>query len=82
LVGIALLLAKQGDAERAVEVYSLAESYPFVSKSRWFSDAFGQHIKAVSMELPRTRVDEARVQGENRDLWGAADILLIDYGNA
>jgi tetratricopeptide (TPR) repeat protein len=82
LVGIAILLAEQGDAEMAVELYSLAESYPFVGKSRWFSDAFGQHIKAATTKLPRAKVEAARIQGECRDLWGTADELLLEYGNA
>jgi predicted ATPase/DNA-binding SARP family transcriptional activator len=81
LVGIAILLAKQGDAERAMDLYSLAKSHPFVGKSRWFSDAFGQQIEAVSMKLPRTRVEETRVQGENSDLWRTADEMLLEYGN-
>lgn len=82
LVGIAILLARQGDAERAVELYSLAASYPFVGNSRWFSDAFGQHIEAASTKLPSAKVEEARVQGEHRDLWGTADELLLEYGDA
>jgi len=82
LVGIAFLVAKQGDAERAVELYSLAESHPFVGKSRWFADAFGQPVEAAGKKLPFDKLKEAKVRGEHRDLWVTAGELTLDYGNA
>jgi DNA-binding SARP family transcriptional activator/predicted ATPase len=82
LVGIALLLAKKGDVEQAVELYSLAADYPFVSNSRWFSEVFGQPIEATYPNLNRVKIDEARALGEQRDLWGTADEILLEYSNA
>ncbi|MCK4725876.1 MAG: tetratricopeptide repeat protein, partial [Anaerolineales bacterium] len=81
VVGIAILLTKQGDAERAVELYSLAARYPFVGNSRWFWDAFGQHIEASITKLPSIRVEGARIRGAQCDLWGTAGELLLEYGN-
>ena len=80
LVGIALLFAKRGDVERAVELYSLAASQPFVGNSRWFSDVFGKHIETASTKLPSVSVEQARIQGGQRDLWETADELLLDHG--
>jgi tetratricopeptide (TPR) repeat protein len=80
LVGMAIHFAKQGDAERAIDLYSLASGYPFVGNSRWFADAFGQHIEATSTNLPAARVKEVRLKGKNRDLWGTADKLLLEFG--
>ena len=51
LVGVALLAARQGDIERAVELYSLAASYPFVGKSQWFWDTFGETLIREREEL-------------------------------
>lgn len=82
LVGIAILLAKQGDAERATELYSLAASYPFVGNSYWFTDAFGQHIEAAGKKLSSTRIEAIKIQGEHRDLWGIADELILEYAIA
>ena len=53
LAGIALLLADEGQVERAVELYALASRYPFVANSRWFEDVAGSQITAaVAANLP------------------------------
>lgn len=80
LVGIALLFSKQGEALSAVEIYSLAESQPFVGNSAWFSNVFGKFIEATSNTIPRSQVDEAKILGKNRDLWGTADEVLLELG--
>jgi predicted ATPase/DNA-binding SARP family transcriptional activator len=64
LVGMAIHFAKQGDTERAIDLYSLASGYPFVGNSRWFTDAFGQHIGSTSTNLPAARVKEVRLKGD------------------
>ena len=79
LVGFAILFAKQGNAQRAVELYSLAASQPFVGNSCWFRDAFGQDIEGASTKLTVARVEQVRVQGVQRDLWGTADELLLEF---
>ena len=79
LAGIALQLAKRGDAEQAVELYSLAASQPFVGNSRWFSDVFGRQIEAASSKLPRTKVEHFKARGEQQDLWETADELLLEF---
>jgi predicted ATPase/DNA-binding SARP family transcriptional activator/Tfp pilus assembly protein PilF len=79
LVGIALLLARQGDAERAVELYSLAGGYPFVGESRWFTETFGRFIEASSTNLPLDKIEAARLQGKSRDLWGTANELIVEF---
>jgi tetratricopeptide (TPR) repeat protein len=79
LVGFALLLAHQGEAERATELYSLAASHPFVGESRWFWDTFGQHIQAASKDIPSAEIEVARVRGQSLDLWETAKELLLEY---
>ena len=64
----ALLLASQGEAARAVELYTLASQSPYVANSRWFEDVFGKHIAAAAERLPPEVVAAARERGRARDL--------------
>jgi predicted ATPase len=64
----ALLLADEGQSERAVEVYALASRYPCVANSQWYEDIAGQHIAAVAATLPPDVVAAAQERGRARDL--------------
>jgi predicted ATPase len=64
----ALLLADQGEVERAVELYALASCHPFVANSRWFEDVAGRHISAAAAALPPEVVAAAQERGRARDL--------------
>ena len=68
LAGIALLLADDGEAERAVELYALASHYPYVANSRWFEDLIGMQIEAAAATLPAGVAEATRERGRNRDL--------------
>ena len=61
------------------QLSSLAASQPFVGNSCWFRDAFGQDIEGASTKLTVARVEQVRVQGVQRDLWGTADELLLEF---
>lgn len=74
----ALLLAEQGEPERAIELYALAGRYPFVAGSRWMADMFGQPISAVAAGLPPEVVTAAQKRGQARDLWLTAAELLAE----
>ena len=78
LPAIALFLAHLGDAERAVELYALASSYPYVANSHWYEDLAGQRIAAVAVTLPPAVVQAAQKRGRARDLWATAQELLED----
>ena len=78
LPGTALLLAVEGDAERAVEIYALASRIGFVSNSRWFEDVIGKWIAAVATNLPPDAVAAAQERGRARDLWATAEELAIE----
>ncbi|NOZ73480.1 MAG: hypothetical protein GXP38_16570, partial [Chloroflexi bacterium] len=82
LVGIAMWLARQGHAERATELYSLAASQPFVGKSRWFADAFGRFIETASTGLSTAKAMDAAARGKQHDLWEMAGELLLENGDA
>lgn len=76
LVAEALLLVDRGEVERGIEIYALAERYPFVEKSRWFEDIAGRELSAAAESLPPTVVAAARERGRGRDVWESAAELL------
>jgi DNA-binding SARP family transcriptional activator/predicted ATPase len=76
LTGIALFLADDGEAERALEVYALAAQQPLVANSRWFVDVAGREIAAVAASLPPDVVAAAQARGQETDLWQAGAELL------
>jgi tetratricopeptide (TPR) repeat protein len=78
LPAMALLLAGEGEIERAVELYALASRYDLVAQSRWFEDVVGQQLAAVASTLPPERVAIAEKCGRTRDLEATATELLTE----
>jgi tetratricopeptide (TPR) repeat protein len=78
LPATALLLAGEGDLERAVELYALASGYPLVAESRWFEDVVGKQIKVAASTLPAERVAILQERGRARDLEATAAELLAE----
>jgi predicted ATPase/DNA-binding SARP family transcriptional activator len=76
LPAVGLLLAHQGEAERAVELYETASHYPLVVSSRWFADIAGATIDAAAANLPVEVVAEAKARGQARDLHATLSELL------
>jgi tetratricopeptide (TPR) repeat protein len=76
LPAVALLLAAQGEKERAVELYALASRYPYVANSRWFEDVAGEHIKTITETLPPKVAAAAQERGRARDLDATVRELL------
>ena len=83
LLLVSLLLADQGQVERAVELYALASCYPFVANSRWFEDITGRHIAAVAATLPPEVVAAVGQLQSVEDLavmggrWSQEDLLVF-----
>ena len=73
---IPVVLADTGEVERAVELYALAESHPFVANSKLFEDIAGRHIKAAGAALPPDVVEAAQARGRALDWWDTAAELL------
>jgi hypothetical protein len=76
LPAFALLLADDGQIERAVDLYALASRYAYVANSQWFEDVAGRHIAAAAANLPSDVVTAAQDRGRARDLWETAKELL------
>ena len=78
LPAISLLLADQGEKERAVELYALAARYPWVNHNCFIEDLAGKHIAAVAATLPPDVVAAARERGRARDLQATLAELLVE----
>jgi predicted ATPase len=76
LSGIALMLADDGEFERALELYTLALKHPFVANSRWFEDVAGREITVNTANLPPQVAEATRARGRSLDLWQCAGELL------
>jgi DNA-binding SARP family transcriptional activator/predicted ATPase len=77
---MALLLASEGNAQRAIEVYALASRYGHVANSRWWKDVAGRQIAALAATLPPDAVAAAQERGRARDLEGTAQEWLVEAG--
>jgi hypothetical protein len=78
LPATALLLAGEGENERAVELYALASRFPLVARSRWFADAAGDTLAEVAGTLPTERVAVLKERGQNCDLEATVAKLLSE----
>lgn len=78
---IALLLADQGEVERAVELYALASRYPIVARSRWYQDLFERPITEAAAALPTGSVTAAEERGRPRDVMSTLFELLAELGD-
>ena len=76
--GVALLLATIGHVARAVEIWTLAKSHPFVANSKWFEDAAGRELAALAATLPPEVAAAARERGQRLELWPTAETLLAE----
>jgi tetratricopeptide (TPR) repeat protein len=78
--GIALLLARRGEVERAVELYALASRDPLIAHSRWYEDVVGRRIAAAATALPPDIIAAAQDRGRARDLWATVEELAAELG--
>jgi tetratricopeptide (TPR) repeat protein len=75
----ALVLADQGDSQRAIEIYELARTLPFVANNRWYEDVVSPSIRAAASELPSEVVIPARERGRMRDVQATLDELIAEW---
>jgi predicted ATPase len=78
LPAAAMLLAELGESVRAIELYELARTQPFVANSQWYDDVAGKHIDALDANLPPGVAEAARSRGRELDPAVTAAELL-DY---
>jgi hypothetical protein len=76
---IAVGLADAGDArltERAVELYAMGQTQPFLAKAQLFEDIAGRFVRDAADGLPSERVEAAQARGRALDWWETAEALL------
>jgi tetratricopeptide (TPR) repeat protein len=78
LLALALVLADEGEDERAVELFALASRYPLVAKSRWFADVAGEHLAAAAGSMQPDRLSVLEERGRTRDLEATVAELLTN----
>lgn len=76
LPAVALFLANSGDAERAVEIWALAQRMPILANSRYYEDLAWRKVAAAADSLPPDVLGTARERGRLLDLWATAADLL------
>jgi tetratricopeptide (TPR) repeat protein len=79
LATVALLLAHEGQAERAIEVYNLISRYDFVANSQWFKDVFGRYLESTAAKLDSQKVQAARERSKSLDVWETAQELIYTF---
>ncbi len=79
LVGTALLLLRQNDIERAIELLAAVSArFPLLEASRWHADVALRHIEAAAEGLPTAVVAAAKARGQARDLHATAVEMLAE----
>jgi tetratricopeptide (TPR) repeat protein len=78
---VPVFLAAENDVQhkaRAIEIYALAQSHPFIANCQFFYDIAGKDIEAVEAGLPAEVVTAARARGQALDYWETAESLLTE----
>jgi tetratricopeptide (TPR) repeat protein len=78
LPGVTFKLIDSRQEERAVEIFALLASYPFITNSRWFEDIAGKYIAQIAASLPSDFVATAEAKVRGRDLRATVKELLIE----
>ena len=75
--GLALLMADDGEIERAVELIALIKEHPFIANAHWFDDLVGREVKAAAAAtLSDDQRLRAEARGKARNLWETAQFLI------
>jgi hypothetical protein len=76
---IPVVLADCGDPflqERAVELYAMAKTLPFVANSKLFEDIAEKPLQEATAHLPTDVIQASKARGQELDWWERADVLL------
>jgi tetratricopeptide (TPR) repeat protein len=76
LLTASLLCLEKGETERAVELYAVAATHPYIGNSRFRHEIAGQHVAAAADQLSADVVAAARERGRAREMWSTVDELL------
>ncbi len=82
LPAAALLAADSKNSEKAVELYSMAQQYGYISNSRWFEEIACRELESVRASLPPDVTAAAEARGRELGLWKTADSLLLELSSS
>jgi len=75
---LALLKLAEGRAEKAIEYYAYAASYPYIANSQWYQDLVGRHIEDAAESLSPEVVAAAQERGQKLDPEKVIQELLLE----
>jgi len=75
LSAFTLLLVDKGEAEQAIELYTLLTEHPYIVSSHWISQIITPEITAAAMKLSEAERVLAAERGRGQDLWQTAASL-------
>lgn len=81
---IAVMLAEQPEQqwkERAVALYALAETQPFIANSQLFADVAGKVVRTHTAVLSPETIAAAQALGQTLDWWQTAESLLTELAD-
>ncbi len=80
LPALALIRAAQGQTGKAIELYSLAESWPYVANSRVMHSIAGKRLNELVSTLPDEFVQFHKSRGRTLDFWALVKELQNEIG--
>ena len=77
----AAVLLAEGDHVRAIEVYEMACTFPYIANSRWHEDVIGRLVAQAAGSLPAAVVSAAKERGRARDVQATLQELLAEWND-
>ncbi len=69
LSGLALLLADDGEAERALEIHALLLEHPYTANAHWLSEIITPVMTTAAAALSAEQRSAAEERGRGQDVW-------------
>ncbi len=77
LIGQAIVAAKEGHAEHALEFWMLL-SRAVKLMPQMYRDLYQKHIAPVVEKLPPQKIAKAQERGQTKDVWATLETLLVE----
>ena len=78
----AVLLAQQGEVERAVELHALVMNHPYFGASQYRAEVIGRPVAAAAADLPPALIAAAQERGRAGDWQATVRALLAEFNPA
>ncbi len=78
LEAFALILASEGEAARALELYTVVGQHPYVKHSRWRQANYDRYISPLAAALPPAEREAAIARGQQGEVHATAAAILAE----